>query len=1079
MKNSDLKFKFSGKFFLVSLFVFCWLIIPAFVVFAGTPSGVDWFQLITDHQTGSDATGDGGTGDGNDLNYYYVGQTFTGTIQINSDTGSNASNIWIDYDTATATAANITTGSYFANWSGQTISGGRVKSTGYRTSGYSSGLGTFGTVDFTMLQPTNANYATSTPMTLDINIGTVGLTTESNISRNGSDVLDDAEDFQINIWADTKKPYALNSSPSDGATGVSVTSNYTFDLRDSKNGEGDNTGVGTGVDTSTVVLTFDDGGGATSYTAYDSYSCSGIWGTNLCSATVNPDSPLSISGDTRNWEYSTIYTVAISGFQDFASASQDYLGDANGPNAMDAKSWTFTTESDTVAPQVTSETPTRSSTGNATTTNVVVEVTDRKTYPSGSSGSGVDASTCSINISSPTFTLVTYQQGDSGVTTTAIDYGYRFTINPASNFGENETVSVSVYDCQDTAISPNIMVTDNYSFTTSDTGSPYVDGLSPANDASIDTDGTITFHIKDDGGGVNLTDTFIYVNGNYYSNGGGAVSITTTGTSITYATSSDFNGSNYSGDTTGVSGTASDYTFVIDPENDFATGEAVPIIIYSSDTDGNLMERVVYALPAASASCSAGSTYCGTNTSWNGSQCVGTGGSSSSSSAGGGGPLYLMTAKIDNVTISQIDENSVVISWFNGTAGTGWVAYDTISPKISSGVPYYGYRYMTEPTKDKATYHTIVVRGLEPGKLYYFMPASQITDTHFINGREVQMSPRFAINVVKEYVADGNKVVCSQESPKETVIYKEVQGECPLNVVEVKEPEKTPVDIVPTEKDKIFFIIPQDIYDSSPFIVYGLISLIILVGLNTIRLINRLADTTDKIVIGEHKNRKLISYIIATIVVIILLIVMAAQMGWIWSANKIQKSIIVSSNDTTLVSGVIIEPINHQGVMGVDLSVGDTNIHTDKGGYFVFNNLKQGDSIKINHPLLRRTVEKIIDGGRMNILFDVNLFNSLSEIIDLELRGNYASIYEKLPLEIKNKISEVEFASEAINESKKFTGNISDQRIVIGKEEIIREWVSEKYDVLFEKVLNIEVYGNGNLFDYYFVNIDGGWFIIK
>ena len=69
----------------------------AITVFADAPSGADTFQLLTGTQTGSDNTGDGGTGDGDDLNYYYVGQQFTTTIQIKSG-GASSANIWIDYN---------------------------------------------------------------------------------------------------------------------------------------------------------------------------------------------------------------------------------------------------------------------------------------------------------------------------------------------------------------------------------------------------------------------------------------------------------------------------------------------------------------------------------------------------------------------------------------------------------------------------------------------------------------------------------------------------------------------------------------------------------------------------------------------------------------------------------------------------------------------------------------------------------------------------------------------------------------------------------------------------------------------
>lgn len=614
--------------------------IPASTVFAGVPSGADTFQLTASPTTGGDNTGDGGTGAANDFNYYYVGQQFTTTFEIKSG-GTTASNIWVDYNNSTTTADNLQIGTFFNTWSGQTIDtseatsfgGARILSTGSNIpTAQSSGTGNFGSVRWTMAQPSALSLATSTPGFLDINVGVIGSTTESNISLSGNDLLDDEEDFNFHIWADITKPYADLFSPSASSTAVSITSNFTFNLRDSKNGEGDNTGVGTGMSTSEPpgVITFN----GISETDDSSFSCSGTWGTNLCAVTVNPDPPSGISGDARNFEYNTIYYVAVSGFRDLASASQNQLGEANGPNTMNATTTGFTTETDSVKPQVTSETPIRSSSGNATTTNVIVEVEDRKTYPSGPSGTGITSTSCKINISSPTSPLITYSEGDANVTTVAINYGFRYTIDPTLNFSENETVTISVFNCVDQT--GNIITTDTYTFTTTDATAPFVDEESPANDESVATNGVITFHIKDTGVGVATTSTVIYVNGEYYTHGGGAGSVTTTGTSITFATSSDFLGSNYAGDTTSVTGTSTDYTFTLDPENDFTAGESVPVLIYSSDANGNLMEREVIGVIAQVD----GSIFCGSNTTFNGSLCIGSPVVIiPPSPGGGGGPL--------------------------------------------------------------------------------------------------------------------------------------------------------------------------------------------------------------------------------------------------------------------------------------------------------------------------------------------------------------------------------------------------------------------------------------------------------
>ncbi len=788
---------------LISLSLIASMILAALPVNAAAPSGNNWFQLLATPFTGSDNTGDGGTGLPADLNYFYVGQAFTSTIQIRS-ANTNASNIWIDYITTKVLADNLTTGTYFPSWSGQTISGGRVKSTGYRTTGYSNGTGNFGTVRWTMLEPTAFNYGTGAPTTLDINVGIIGQTTESNISLDGNDMLEDEEDFQMHIWADTKKPYALNPVPTNASINVAVEDNYTFDLRDSKNGEGDNTGVGTGVNTATPpgALTFN----GTDYTPWDAYSCSGTWGTNLCNVTVNPPSPSGIAGDLRNWNYSTLYTVNISGYQDLASPAQDQLGDANGPNTMDAKVWTFTTEADTVAPRVVAETPNRGSVNNSVSTNITIDIHDKKFYPGNISGTGVNAATCRFNVSSPSFALTTYQQGHPDITVTPIDYGYRFVINPASDFAQNEVVTVSAYDCED--IATNVMVTDTWTFTTADTDPPYVDQRNPGDDQGIAPAGSVIFHVKDDGSGVDLATLVVYVNGIYYKNvAGGAGSVTTNGTRITYAATTAF---------TSLAGTPNDYTVTITPAVPFTAGESVPVLIYAKDVSNNLMERDVYAMSVGggtgqvcgntviegnevcddgnnvdgdgcSANCLstevcgnnlrelteqcddgnvaigdgcdatcqfegiAGPASCGTNTTWNGSVCVANCPTCATQGSGGSPGLYpLLNVSMSSISAIQIDEDSVLVSWLSNVPATSRVIYDEFEHSDIQPAPNYGYANSTPQYDTNSTYHSVQIDGLTTGVLYHFRPVI-VANGQEMYGYEVRMAPMFAgIKTIEE-----------------------------------------------------------------------------------------------------------------------------------------------------------------------------------------------------------------------------------------------------------------------------------------------------------------------------------------
>ena len=605
---------------------------------------------------------------------------------------------------------------------------GRIYSTGFNASGYSNGTGKFGNVSVQAIAPSAANYGTGSPAKLDINTGVIGNTTESNISFDGTDILDSVEDFQFHIWADTKKPYAKDPIPANLATGVAIDSDFQFDLRDSKNGEGDDSGVGTGVNTSEPPgsITADDGGGSIDITAYNSFSCSGIWGTNLCNVSVDPPSPSGISGDARNWNYGTEYTLTISGYQDLASSNQDQLGDANGPNTMDAKIFKFTTEADVGAPLVAAETPVRASAGNAVSSNIVVDIVDRKGGLLGPSGSGVKPDTCRFNISSASVPLATYRQSSAEVGVIDIAYGYRFTINPPTDFAEGETVSVSAFNCED--ISGNTMVTDNWTFSVFDSNPPYVTDESPSNDQSSALTQNISFRIKDDASGIDLANTVIYVNGVYYSNTGGAGSVTTVGTRITFVDSLNFNGGNYAGDTTGIVGSANNMLFTIDPQAAFTAGEAVPIVIYSRDALGSLMERVLYAFAANGAApvCPAASSYCGSGTTFDGTKCVGvsSGGSCAVDQTFGIAPSIELQINEPTLTVDPVDKNTILISWMTNIPATTMIAYDTRG-SISGATPFFDYRFSTPEDEKLKLVHSVLVKDLIPGKVYFFKPGGK------------------------------------------------------------------------------------------------------------------------------------------------------------------------------------------------------------------------------------------------------------------------------------------------------------------------------------------------------------------
>jgi|GEM_PF-907967 hypothetical protein len=1052
------------RFRKISSFVFVVLSFFLFssLVYGASPTSNNWFQLLVSPSTGYDETGDGGTGSASDYNYFYVGQTFTTDIQIKSE-HTNASNIWIDYDTTVFSSSNITTGTYFSSWSGQTITSGRIKSTGFNISAISSGLSGsagFGSVDFTALKPTEANYGINSPDTITINTGIIGSTTESNISYLGTDILQEVENFNLHIWADTKAPYVTNPDPTNGASGVDVDTSFTFDLRDSKNGAGDNTGVGTGVNTSMTAdsILISDQTATSSYTANTSFSCSGTWGTNLCATDISPLSPLSIPGDNRHWEYDTDYTVQISGFRDYASSNQNQLGDTNGPNDLATTTYSFTTESDTVRPAVQNKVPAASSTGISIDTNIDFDIVDKKS--ANVSGTGVDVSTCAITISSPSFTSTTYQQGSTGVTVSSINYGYHFEIDPVTPFEQNETVSVNIHDCQDLSGVPNVMVTDIYTFTTSDSDTPFVDTKAPDDDETISVDDSISFHIKDDGTGIDLANTVIYLNGYYYTLSGGSGSVTNTGTKINFASSLKFAGGNYSGDTTTYSCTSGDRdcTFTLKPSEDFVAGEGIPVIIYTRDNSGNLMERVAYTATVEGGACLAsGSSFCGSNTTWDASlsKCTGTGGSSSSSGGSGSSGSIVLIVRPNSTSATQVNESTVLITWYSTLPSTSRVVYGTAPQTIVGPKPNYGYQFSTPEINSNSTYHAVEVTRLKAGEVYYFRPITR-NDSTETYGSEVIMAPKFATKTPVRTIT-----ITTPGTPSEETCSTSTCPACPTNINQSQKP---------TILTEVFNRTTTTNQDPLPLwlkLITLLATIILIAGL-------------VRLAISRLSLSKLPVIILALIFVsLITTVLFFANIRDTFFGSLLP---LAKTASTVSLSGRIIDPVNRQGVANIDLTNGNTTLRTSGSGQYIFGQVSTISGIRLTAPTLIRALAIIPPAGstgkKMDIYFDPELYNTLTRIIDLEARGQTSDTYEYLATEIKNKITPEDYAKIQKNSIFK-TNNTTDQELKIRNVQLADRWISKDYDLSFTRVMQITLTANNKNNLYQLIKEAEGWRLIK
>src|SRR5919197_147126 len=230
---------------------------------------------------------------------------------------------------------------------------------------------------------------------------------------------------------DTTPPTVQSTSPSDGATGVSVSGNVTATFSEDV----------TGVSGSSFTLS-GPGGNVSAVVSYSSANHT---------ATLNPSADLA---------FDTTYTASLS------SAITDTSG-----NPLSPVTWSFHTEAapqDTTPPTVTSKSPASGATGVAVATNVTATFSEAVT--------GVSASS---------FTLT----GPGGAVSANVTYDSptkTATLDPSADLAFNTSYTATLTSAiTDTAGNPLTQVT--WSFTTAaapDTTPPTVTAKSPASGAT-------------------------------------------------------------------------------------------------------------------------------------------------------------------------------------------------------------------------------------------------------------------------------------------------------------------------------------------------------------------------------------------------------------------------------------------------------------------------------------------------------------------------------------------------------------------------------------------------------------------
>jgi len=484
-----------------------------------------------------------GQGAGSDE--FYVGRCFRVNIYLNTIVyNTNGADVEINYDSddvqvvqsdcSTAATTIYSDGLYNVYPSqGNEVSSSKILLSAYNNPGVSTKTsnGLYGHFFLKILAVTN-------PFSLNFEF-TPGVTTDTNLAQtsgDGSDILQAVDNLSLKLLADTDDPAVNSKSPAADATGVSVDSNVSFVPYDAM----------AGVDSTSVAVRMKKSGG-TYYSQTASLASQLSTNANRYyqySASVSPNSNVKTSNGY--FEYNTTYYVEAT------------VGDlATSPHSTVA-TWSFTTEGDTDAPYIANRSPSASATGVATSTNVVFRLKDYKSNGGVIPGLGVDTNTISISLMSSSTGQIAYTCNSAGVTcdTSGGNYNVLVTINPTTDYAENETITVRV-EASDLATPANEMGQVVYSFTTADTVPPSITNFSPtvySNGNSTSTN--ISFHLTDGGAGVAIETLTVYVDDTAYT-----------------ASSPELS----------VAGDASDYTIVIDPASNFTNNRPVVVRISVRD----------------------------------------------------------------------------------------------------------------------------------------------------------------------------------------------------------------------------------------------------------------------------------------------------------------------------------------------------------------------------------------------------------------------------------------------------------------------------------------------------------------
>lgn len=256
--------------------------------------------------------------------------------------------------------------------------------------------------------------------------------------------------------------------------------------------------------------------------------------------------------------------------------------------------------------------------------------------------------------------------------------------------------------------------------------------------------------------------------------------------------------------------------------------------------------------------------------------------------------------------------------------------------------------------------------------------------------------------------------------------------------------------------------------------IFFLIVILVLAA-NNIRL-GKIADQNE---IVKKKRKYLRHAMYFSVLMVTLSLVVGLTLNW--GTSILDKTMnylapgkgFVAKN----VSGSLVDA-KGMPVAGATLAAGDTIIVTADSGMYSFPMVSTEEGILISHPQIKRAINKEVrESGKMDIMFDPGLMQSLVEVAELEARGDKRNLYKQVTLD---KLKTGYTQDQYVNSYKtNFTPtDLSAGPVYIGSVSKTDDYKSVISGEIFPQVVNIEVFTSNGIANYSFIEEQGKWKLV-